>query len=163
MPFQIEAGETVSEAILRTRNERLDKAIAALQGKPQPSTEAIHDARREFKRLRSLVRLVRGSMDKPVRVREDQALCSAGRARAQSRDAAALLETVKKVFGTLTPKDRKSRRVSVEGQNLLQQVCQELRDQAGGGLDPMQIKATVKLLRDMKRRAWLPSSPSPED
>jgi CHAD domain-containing protein len=163
MPFQIEAGETVGEAILRTRNERLDKAIAALQGRPQPSAEAIHDARREFKRLRSLVRLVRGSMDKLVRVREDQALGNAGRVLAQSRDAAALLETVEKVFGTLTPEDRRSRRISAEGQQLLQQICQEVRDRAGPGPEPMQIKATVKLLRDMKRRAWLPNLPSPED
>jgi CHAD domain-containing protein len=163
MPFQIEAGETVGEAILQTRNERLDKAIAALQGKPQPSVEAIHDARREFKRLRALVRLIRGSMDKPVRVREDQALGNAGRALAQSRDAAALLETVEKVFGTLTPEDRRSRRIPAEGQQLLQQIAQEVRDQAGQGLDPMEIKATVKLLRDMKRRTWLPNSSSPED
>jgi CHAD domain-containing protein len=163
MPFQIEAGETLREAILRTRNERLDKAIAALQGKPQPSAEAIHDARREFKRLRSLVRLVRGSMDKPVRVREDQALGNAGRALAQSRDAAALLETVEKVFGTLMPEDRKSRRISPEGQKLLQQVCDELRDHAGRELDPLEMKATVKLLRDMKRRVWLPSSTASED
>jgi CHAD domain-containing protein len=163
MPFQIEAGETVAEAILRTRNERLDRAIAALQTKPEPSAEAIHDARREFKRLRALVRLVRGSMDKPVRAREDQALGNAGRALARSRDAAALLQTVEKVFGTLTPEDRRSRRISAEGQTLLQQICQEVRDQAGRGVDPMEIKATVKLLRVMKRRAWLPNSPSPED
>jgi CHAD domain-containing protein len=163
MPFQVEPGETLCEAILRTRNERLDKAIAALQQKPEPSAEAIHDARREFKRLRSLVRLVRGSMDKPVRVREDQALSNAGRALAQSRDAAALLETVEKMFGTLKPEDRKSRRISAEGQQLLQQICEELRDRAGHGLGPMEIKATVKLLRDMKRRVWLPNPPTPED
>jgi CHAD domain-containing protein len=163
MPFQIEPGETLCEAILRTRNERLDKAIAGLQEKPAPSAEAIHDARREFKRLRSLVRLVRGSMDKPVRVREDQALCDAGRALAQSRDAAALLETVEKMFGTLMPDDRKSRRISAEGQKLLQQICEELRDRAGRGLDATEIKATVKLLREMKRRTWWPNSPAPED
>jgi CHAD domain-containing protein len=163
MPFQIEPGETLCEAILRTRNERLDKAIAALQQKPEPSVEAIHDARREFKRLRSLVRLARGSMDKLVRVREDQALCNAARALAPSRDAAALLETVEKLFGTLTPQDRKSRRISAEGQKLLQQICDEMRDHSGHGLSPPEVKATVKLLRDMKRRAWLPSSPGPED
>src|SRR5260221_2153347 len=163
MPFQIETGETLREAILRTRNELLDKAIAALLGNPQPSVEAIHDARREFKRLRSLVRLVRGSMDKPVRIREDQALGNAGRALAQSRDAAALLETVEKVFGTLMPEDRKSRRISAEGQKLLQQVREELRDHAERGLDPLEMKATVKLLRDMKRRVWLPSSTAPQD
>jgi CHAD domain-containing protein len=163
MPFQIEPEETLAEAVLRTRNERLDKAIAALQQKPEPSAEAIHDARREFKRLRSLVRLVRGSMDQMVRVREDQALCNAGRALAQSRDAAALLETVEKMFGTLTAEDRKSRRISPEGKKLLQQIREELRDHAGHGLGPLEIKATVKLLRDMKRRAWLPNSPAPQD
>jgi CHAD domain-containing protein len=163
MPFQVEAGETLREAILRARNERLDKAIAALQEKPLPSAEAIHDARREFKRLRSLVRLVRGSMDKLVRVREDQALRNVGRSLAQSRDAAALLATLEKVFGTLAPEDRKSRRISTQGRKLLQQICEELRNNAGRGLDPLEIKATVKLLRDMKRRVWLPSSPVPED
>jgi CHAD domain-containing protein len=163
MPFQVEAGETLYQAILRTRNERLDKAIAALQGKPQPSAEAIHDARREFKRLRSLVRLVRGSMDKTVRVREDQALRNAGRALAQTRDATALLETLETVFGTLAPEDRRSRRISPEGQKLLRQICEELRENADRRLDPMEIKATVKLLRDMKRRVWLTSSPLPED
>jgi CHAD domain-containing protein len=163
MPFQIEAGETLREAILRARNERLDKAIAALQGKPQPSAEAIHDARREFKRLRSLVRLAGGSMDKMVRVREDQALRNAGRALAQSRDAAALLETLESVFGALVPEDRKSRRISPEGQKLLHQMRDELRDDAGRGPDPMEIKATVKLLREMKRRVWLPSATVAED
>jgi CHAD domain-containing protein len=163
MPFQVEARETLREAILRTRNERLDRAIAALQSKPEPSPEAIHDARREFKRLRSLVRLGRGSMDKLVRNREDQALRNAGRALAQSRDASALLETIETVFGNLTPEDRKSRRISPEGQKLLQQICQELRKDACRTLDPMEIKATVKLLRDMKRRIWLPTLPSPED
>src|SRR5258707_2775828 len=161
MPFQIETGETLREAILRTRNERLDKAIAALLGKPQPSAEAIHDARREFKRLRSLVRLVRGSMDKPVRAREAQALGNAGRALAQSRDAAALLETVEKIFGTLMPEDRKSRRISAEGQKLLQQIREELCDHAERRLDPLEMKATVKLLRDMKRRVWFANSPPP--
>src|SRR5258708_7861533 len=162
MPFQIEPGETVREAILRTRNERLDKAIAALQQKPGPSVEAIHDARREFKRLRSLVRLARGSMDRLVRVREDQALCNAGRALAPSRDAAALLETVEKMFGTLMPEDRKTRRISAEGQKLLQQICEEIRDHDKHELGPTEIKATVKLLRDMKRRAWLPNSTAPQ-
>src|SRR5258708_27578823 len=114
MPLQIETGETLREAILRTRNERLDKAIAALLGKPQPSAEAIHDARREFKRLRSLVRLVRRSIDKPVRAREDQAFGNAGRALAQSRHSAALLETGEKIFRTLLPDDRKRRRYSAQ-------------------------------------------------
>jgi CHAD domain-containing protein len=163
MPFQVEAGETVREAILRTRNERLDKVIAALQGKPQPSSEAIHDARRELKRLRSLVQLGRGSMDKLIRTRENQALRNAARALAQSRDASALLETIEGVFGSLTPEDRKSRRVSPEGRQLLKLVCHNLRQHAERGLDPMEIKATVKLLRDMKRRMWLPDAALPED
>ena len=163
MPFQIEAGETLREAILRARNERLDKAIAALQGKPQPSAEAIHDARREFKRLRSLVRLARGSMDKTVRIREDQALRNAGRALAQSRDAAALLETLESVFGHLAEEDRKSRRLSPEGRQLLHRIREELCKGASRGLDPMEIKATVKLLRDMKRRVWLSNATLAED
>src|SRR5258708_25752645 len=100
-------------------------------------------------------------MDKPVRVREDQALGNVGRALAQSRDAAALLETVEKEFGTLMPEDRKSRRISAEGQKLLQQVREELRDHAQRGLDPLEMKATVKILRDMKQRVWLPRLTSP--
>ena len=102
-------------------------------------------------------------MDKVVRIREDQALRNAGRALAQSRDAAALLETLEGVFGTLVPEDRKSRRLSPQGQKLLQQIREELRNDAGRGLDPMEIKATVKLLRDMKRRVWLPTSAGSED
>src|SRR5260370_1672101 len=61
------------------------------------------------------------------------------------------------------PDDRKSRRMSVEGQKLLQQGREELRDHAERRLEPLEMKATVKLLRDMKRRVWLPSSPAPED
>jgi CHAD domain-containing protein len=163
MPFQIEAGETLREAILRTRNERLDKAITALQGKPQPSAEAIHEARKELKRLRSLIQLVRGSMDKVVRTRETQALRNAALALARSRDASALLDTVKQVFGTLSAEDRKSQRISPEGRQLLQQISDELRQHTDGGLDPMEIKAIIKLLRDMKRRAWLPNEPLTED
>src|SRR5260370_42209681 len=94
-------------------------------------------------------------MDKPVRAREDQALGNAGRALAQSRDAAALLETVEKIFGTLMPEDRKSRRISVEGEKLLQQDRDELRGNAERRLEPLEMKATVKMLRDMKRRSYV--------
>jgi len=72
-------------------------------------------------------------------------------------------KTVETMFGTLMPEDRKSRRISAEGQKLLQQICEEIRDHDKHELGPTEIKATVKLLRDMKRRAWLPSSPAPED
>src|SRR5258708_29786129 len=102
-------------------------------------------------------------MDKPVRVREDQALGNVGRALAQSRDAAALLETVEKVFGTLMPEDRKSRRISAEGQKLLQQIREELRDHAERRLEPLEMKATVKLLRDMKRRVLVTKLTPPPD
>jgi CHAD domain-containing protein len=163
MSFQVEAGETLREAIIRTRNERLDKVIAALQGKPQPSAEAIHEARKELKRLRSLVQLIRGSMDKLVRTRETQALRNAALALAKSRDATALLNTMKTVFGTLTAEDPRSRRVSPEGRKLLQQISDELREHTDRGVDPMEIKAIIKLLGDMKRRAWFPSEPLVED
>jgi CHAD domain-containing protein len=163
MPFQVEAGETLSDAILRTRNERLDKAIAALQGRPQPSDEAIHEARKELKRLRSLLQLARGSIDQFVRARENQALRNAGRALAKARDAAALMNTLETVFGKLTTEDPKSRRISPEGRQLLQQLSNDFRQHTEQGLDPMEIKATIQLLRDIKRHAWLSNGPLAED
>src|SRR5260370_16259644 len=61
------------------------------------------------------------------------------------------------------PEERDRRGDSGEGQKRLQQIREELCDHAERGMDALEMKANVKILRDMKRRVWLPSSTAPED
>ncbi|WEX77071.1 CHAD domain-containing protein [Sinorhizobium numidicum] len=71
--------------------ELIERAVAALEDQPAGVHEAIHDARRNFKRLRSLYRLV--ASDAPALQKQENArIREMARNLSPVRDAAALVE-----------------------------------------------------------------------
>ncbi|MDK1375369.1 MULTISPECIES: CHAD domain-containing protein [unclassified Sinorhizobium] len=78
--------------------EQIERAVAALEQRPQGVHEAIHDARKNFKRLRSLYRLV--ASDAPLFQKQENARIRAmGRNLSTVRDAAALVENINYLRG----------------------------------------------------------------
>lgn len=91
MAFYLKLGEDVDEGLRRIAIEQIKSALRAA-GDPKARDAAPHAIRKRCKKVRGLLRLVRGSFDDyPV---EQRALRDAARKLARVRDAAAHLETL---------------------------------------------------------------------
>jgi CHAD domain-containing protein len=94
------AQERLGDSLQRIALGRLDMAIEALeQGAGGDSQEQrVHEARKELKRLRALMRLLRDELGEQVYERESALLRGTGRELAKARDAAALLSTLDRLL-----------------------------------------------------------------
>lgn len=93
MPYRIRPDRPFREEVVSVGCEQLQRAIASLEDQPQGVHEAIHEARKKFKRVRSLYRLV--ALDqKDWRTAENIRLRDAARTLSVVRDATALIETI---------------------------------------------------------------------
>ncbi len=93
MQYRIRPDHSLPGEVRSVARGELEKAIEALETRPEGLHEAIHAARKKFKRLRNLYRLV-ATGDKEFRRRENARLRDAARSLARIRDATALIETV---------------------------------------------------------------------
>lgn len=93
MAFEIRLGRDVSEEIRRVAREDVDRAIAALHGAREGRFKGVHDARKRFKALRALLRLVAPRLGPAFR-RENRWYRDAARQLAGVREAQASLETL---------------------------------------------------------------------
>ncbi|HEY6396163.1 MAG TPA: CHAD domain-containing protein [Solirubrobacteraceae bacterium] len=88
MSYRLREDESTRDGLRRCTREELESAIHDLtervQGDP---VEGVHEARKSLKKLRSLLRLARGSMPASERRRENSALRDAGRRLSLARDA----------------------------------------------------------------------------
>src|ERR671919_493351 len=93
--FRLADGEPVQEGIVRIANGQLEMAIERLEGSADEDLgDAVHEARKSFKRLRTTVRLARDELGDEVYRRENAAFRDAGRRLAGARDSQGLLETL---------------------------------------------------------------------
>jgi CHAD domain-containing protein len=92
--FRLKDKESVPEGVARIAFGRIDHAVDELRGKTSSSrAEAVHEARKDMKKLRSLLRLVRGEIGDEVYRRENDGLRDAARQLSGVRDADVMLET----------------------------------------------------------------------
>jgi CHAD domain-containing protein len=93
--YRLRGDETVPKGIARIARGRIDHAIEELEGKTDSSSgEAVHEARKDMKKLRAVVRLVRDEIGKDVYRRENASIRDAGRELAGVRDADVMLATL---------------------------------------------------------------------
>ncbi|MCL6706511.1 CHAD domain-containing protein [Pseudomonas sp. R2.Fl] len=93
MPYRIRPGHPFTEEVRAVAREQLEAAMKALAEQPHGPHEAIHDARKKFKRVRALYRLVaRG--EREFRTGENVRLRDTARSLSTVRDATALVETL---------------------------------------------------------------------
>jgi CHAD domain-containing protein len=118
MAYHFKRGETVSESVRRIACEQLKSAARELR---RPSIhvrdEAIHDARKRVKKVRSLLRLVEPRLGGECRD-ERRTLGKIGRSLSELRDYEALLE----IFDTLKknyPVDMKGPKVAAVRRHLV--------------------------------------------
>ncbi|HSU69697.1 MAG TPA: CHAD domain-containing protein [Tepidisphaeraceae bacterium] len=96
MSFELKRKETVPEGIRRVVCERIEKALETLNGSSRKaaSDEAVHEARKQFKQVRSALRVVRGELGGNRFDRENRTFRDAGRPLSEVRDAKVMVQTL---------------------------------------------------------------------
>jgi CHAD domain-containing protein len=93
MAYRLRPSRPFTAEFRSVAEDQLKKAIGYLEKHPDGEHEAIHDARKRFKRVRALLRLVQP--DAPdFRARENARIRETARSLSAVRDATALVETI---------------------------------------------------------------------
>ena len=96
--YRLRSEEGTAEGMRRIAGGRVAKAAERLRGAgSEDLAEAIHGARKDLKKLRALLRLIRGELGADVFKRENRLYREAGRALAESRDAEVKLATLREL------------------------------------------------------------------
>jgi CHAD domain-containing protein len=94
--YRLKPKEPLPEGIARIARGRIDHAIDELLGKTDSTAEeAVHEARKDLKKLRALSRLARGELGESSYARENACFRDAGRELAAARDSDVMLDTLK--------------------------------------------------------------------
>lgn len=92
MAYRIRPTRNAAKEVRKAALQRIDKAIQALTVEADERAEGVHQARKRFKELRALMRLVREPLGARFKL-DNRRLRDVGRRLAESRDAAAMLES----------------------------------------------------------------------
>ena len=93
--YRFKRKEEAREAVTRVASGRLDDALEHLgEGLDENVVTAIHEARKDLKKARAVLRLVRDQLGEEVYQRENARLRDAGRTLSGSRDAVVKVETL---------------------------------------------------------------------
>jgi CHAD domain-containing protein len=128
--YRLTRDEPVPEGVARVALGRIDNALDELRGETDSSAEdAVHTARKDMKKLRALLRLVRGEIGDKVYRRETTAFRDAGRELAGLRDADVMIATLDSL--ELPEKDSGPLRQALEAHRI--RTAAGARDQAAAG------------------------------
>ncbi|MFD1328071.1 CHAD domain-containing protein [Mycoplana ramosa] len=92
MSLILKADKPLDSEVRRVASRYLVRARTVLEERPDGPHEAIHTARKQFKRVRSLYRLI-ATADRVFQKRENERIGALGRHLRESRDATSLVET----------------------------------------------------------------------
>ena len=93
MNFVLMPDEDPADAVRRLISEQVDGALAQLQ-RTDDLNEGIHEARKHFKRVRAVLRLVRGALADTTYRRENMFFRDQGRILSPVRDSVVYIETL---------------------------------------------------------------------
>jgi CHAD domain-containing protein len=116
--YRIKRGEKSAEAVARIARGRLDDALERLcDGFDENIGSAVHETRKDLKKTRAVLRLVRDGIGEETYRRENSRFRDAAQALAGSRDAEARVETLEALaqrFGDELPRGFKALRKRLE-------------------------------------------------
>lgn len=93
--YRLKLSEPLPTEIARVALGRIDHALDELGGKSDSTPEeAVHEARKDMKKLRTLLRLARAELGKDIFARENACFRDAARELAGTRDADVMLDTL---------------------------------------------------------------------
>ncbi|HEX2129285.1 MAG TPA: CHAD domain-containing protein [Solirubrobacterales bacterium] len=92
--YRLRTEERVAFGLRRVARGRLDSAVERLRTDDLDEVEAVHDARKDLKKLRAVLRLVRPVADEDLLRRENERYRDAARLLSGTRDAQVRAETI---------------------------------------------------------------------
>ncbi len=150
MAAQFCRDETAAENVRRLLCGRLDKTLELLTHPPADQLPAaVHDARKSFKRLRALLRLVRPALGRKRFDKENTAFRDAGRALSPLRDAQVLVTAFDRL---LEPTAARTRIDPDAALRLRSVLVQDLETVAQDARLPERVPAIVEELRAARVR-----------
>jgi CHAD domain-containing protein len=96
MATELHRSESATRTLTHVARKQIADAVEALESR-SPSDEAVHDARKELKRARATLRLLRDAIGEKAYRRENEALRDAARPLSVIRDSKVLLDTLAKL------------------------------------------------------------------
>jgi CHAD domain-containing protein len=140
--YRLKRDEPVPEEIARVARGRIDNALDELRGDTDSSPEdAVHTARKDMKKLRALLRLVRGEVGDKLYRRETTAFRDAGRELAGLRDADVMIATLDSL--ELSEKEAGPLRQALEAHRI--RTAAGGREQAAAGAAAMLTSARERV------------------
>jgi CHAD domain-containing protein len=100
--YALKEGEPLARGMTRIAAGRAEKAFKRLRGAAAGEVDradAVHGARKDMKKLRTVLRLLRGTLPKKVYEEENERYRRAARSLAASRDARVKAETLERLAG----------------------------------------------------------------
>jgi CHAD domain-containing protein len=96
--YRLKLDEPLPDTIARVARGRIDHATDELRGETDSTAEeAVHEARKDMKKLRALLRLVREEVGESTFARENACFRDAARELAGTRDTDVMLETLRRL------------------------------------------------------------------
>jgi CHAD domain-containing protein len=139
--YRLNAGEPLPQGIARVANGRIGHALAELRGKSDSTpVEAVHEARKDLKKLRALLRMTRGELGDAAFRRDNLCFRDAGRELAGVRDSDVMLDTLKAID------------IPAGMEWELRKTIQGHRAQNGGDARRTATTGVVARLREARRR-----------
>jgi CHAD domain-containing protein len=92
--FELKRKESEAEGIRRVAHGRAEEAVQLLRDERSDQVKAVHEARKDMKKLRATLKLVRPVIGDETYDRENDRFREAGRALSDARDAQVRLQTI---------------------------------------------------------------------
>jgi CHAD domain-containing protein len=152
MAYRFKRKESVSEGIRRIVVEQSSNAAGELAGENPDIHDGVHNARKAFKKIRSLLRLARKDLGKDLYKKENKRFRNAKNRLASVRDAEAMIET----FDALSERfPAVAECTSLSG--LREELVARRREVAAEEVDLAQIARSTAdelLAMDQRTRSW---------
>jgi CHAD domain-containing protein len=147
--FRLDPGAPVPDEVRRVARGRIEHALDELRGKSDSTREeAVHEARKDMKKLRALLRLVRGELGERVYSAENACFRDIARELAGVRDADVML-------ATLTDLERRFGELPGAGRKLRPALVAHRFRASAGSLNPASKTAAEGLAEAVERvRDW---------
>lgn len=138
--YHLKIDATLVESLRAVANDQIESAMASLESADDNLEEAVHDARKRFKKIRALVRLVRPGLGDTYDL-ENRFFRDVGRRLSDIRDSQVMIETVERLanqeddanaIGELLAPVRTAlddrRKVVLENKNIGKRIANTLED-----------------------------------
>jgi CHAD domain-containing protein len=146
MPFSFKKRESMIKAVRRLCCERIDKALENLTGRDR--LKSVHNIRKEIKKLRAILRLVRGKISKGVYRKNTKALRKAANRLTVIRDTHVKLSAFEKLLPYFA-----QRLLTGPFPKIKRALSENCREEERRFLKDDSVSEVKRILRKMKRNA----------